>query len=93
MLFTPMNKLLLVEEAGVKKTKTVGTFILPEEALKSRYSVVRLLRASEDCVQDFVAGDLLVVQTALIDLVEFEGEKFRVLTENAVVGRLQENEL
>jgi len=93
MLFTPMNKLLLVEEAGVKKTKTVGTFILPEEALKSRYSVVRLLRASEDCVQDFVNGDLLVVQTALIDLVEFEGEKFRVLTENAVVGRLQENEL
>ena len=54
---------------------------------------MRLLRASEDCLQDFVTGDLLVVQTALIDLVEFQGEKFRVLTENAVVGRLQENEL
>jgi hypothetical protein len=93
MLFTPMNKLLLVEEAGVKKTKTVGTFILPEDAMKSRYSVVRLLRSSEDCGQDFVSGDLLVVQTALIDVIEFEGEKFRVITENGVVGRLQENEL
>ena len=93
MLFTPMNKLLLVEEAGVKKTKTVGTFILPEEAMKARYGVVRLLRASEDCVQDFVSGDLLVVQNSLVDIVEFEGEKFRVITENGVVGRLQENEL
>ena len=88
MLFTPMNKLLLVEEAGVKKTKTVGTFILPEEALKSRYSVVRLLRAAPDCAQDFVSGDLLVVQTSLIDMVEFDGEKFHVITENGVVGRL-----
>ena len=93
MLFTPMNKLLLVEEAGVKKTKTVGTFILPEEAMKSRYSVVRLVRASQDCNQELVSGDLLVVQTSLIDIVEFEGEKFRVITENGVVGRLQENEL
>lgn len=93
MLFTPMNKLLLVEEAGVKKTKTVGTFILPEEAMKSRYSVVRLVRASQDCNQELVSGDLLVVQTSLIDVVEFEGEKFRVITENGVVGRLQENEL
>jgi hypothetical protein len=93
MLFTPMNKLLLVEEAGVKKTKTVGAFILPEDAMKARYSVVRLLRASPDCNQDLVSGDLLVVQTSLIDIVEFEGEKFRVITENGVVGRLQENEL
>lgn len=93
MLFTPMNKLLLVEEAGVKKTKSVGAFLVPEEAMRSRYSVVRLLRASPDCVQDLVSDDLLVVQTALIDIVEFEGEKFRVITENGVVGRLQENEL
>lgn len=93
MLFTPMNKLLLIEEAGVKKTKSVGAFLLPEEAMKSRYSVVRLIRASYDCNQELVSGDLLVVQTALIDIVEFEGEKFRVITENGVVGRLQENEL
>lgn len=92
MLFTPMNKLLLVEEAGVKKTKTVGTFLVPEEAMRSRYSVVKLVRASDDCNQDLVSGDLLVVQTSLIDIVEFEGEKFRVITENGVVGRLQESE-
>lgn len=93
MLFTPMNKLLLVEEAGIKKTKTVGTFLVPEEALKAPYSIVRLIRASEDCNQDFVSGDLLAVHTAHVDIIQFEGEKFRVVSESSVVGRLQENEL
>ena len=88
-----MNGRLRCLLSALKKTKTVGAFLVPEEAMRSRYSVVRLIRASDDCNQDLVSGDLLVVQTALIDILEFEGEKFRVITENGVVGRLQENEL
>ena len=96
MIFIPLNKLVLVEKVYTsKKTKTVGSFVIPEESLQSRYSVVKVLRSSDIAKSDLMLqdGDLVGVQTGLIDEVEFDGNKFHVITENGIVGILKENEL
>ena len=88
-----MNKLLLVEKVNKKKAKTASAFVLPEDSLQPRYSVVKLVRFSGGTELDVQEGDLLVVQTALIDEIVFEEQKFHVVSENGVVARLQEDEL
>ena len=92
MIFVPMNKLVLVEKMPSKKAKTIGSFVVPEETLAPRYSVVKVLRANVDSGLLISEGDLIVVQTALVDEIEFDGNKFHVVTESGIVGRLQENQ-
>jgi co-chaperonin GroES (HSP10) len=92
MIFEPMNKLVLVEKMPTKKTKTIASFVVPEESMQPRYSVVKVLRASGGNNLQISDGDLIVVQTALIDEVEFDGNKFHVVTESGIVGRLKENQ-
>lgn len=95
MIFIPLNKLVQVEKVhSAKKTKTVGAFVMPEETMQSRYSVVKVIRSSDIAKSDLMLqeGDLVVVQTALIDEVEFDGNKFHVISENGIVGRLQESD-
>ena len=94
MIFEPVNKLMVVEKQPDKKAKSIGSFVIPENTLPPRYSVVKLVRAEKD-FSSFVEheGRFLVVQTALIDEVEFDGQKFHVISENGVVGILKENEL
>ena len=94
MIFVPMNKLVLVEKLPSKKAKTIGSFVVPDETLAPRYSVVKVLRCSDLAKNDLLIAedDLIVVQTALIDEVEFDGNKFHVVTESGIVGRLQENQ-
>ena len=92
MIFVPMNKLVLVEKMPSKKAKTIGSFVVPEETLAPRYSVVKVLRACAESNLLISDGDLVVVQTALIDEIEFDGNKFHVITESGIVGRLQESD-
>lgn len=94
MLFIPLNKLVLIEKVITsKKTKTTSAFVLPEETTQSRYSVAKVLRSSDIAKSDLMLeeGALVVVQTSLIDEVEFDGNKFSVISENGIVGRLQES--
>ena len=92
MLFQPVNKLVVIEKLPEPKREEKA-FLIPEKALQPRYSVVKLLRAEKDfssfCQDE---GKHIVVQTALIDEVEFDGNKFHVITENGIVGRLQESD-
>ena len=93
MIFEPVNKLVVVERLPEQKREE-RAFLVPEKAMQSRYSVVKLLRAERD-FSSFTEheGRHIVVQTSLIDEVEFNGEKHLVITENAIVGILKENEL
>jgi len=95
MLFIPLNKLVLIERVhSPKKTKNVGGFVVPEESMQSRYCVVKVLRCSDLAKSDLMLqeGDLIVVQTALIDEIQFDDHKFHVISENGVVARLQESD-
>ena len=95
MIFIPLNKLVLVEKVhSTKKTKTVGAFVMPEETMQPRYSVVKVIRSSDIAKSDLMLqeGDLVVVQTALIDEIEFDGNKFHVISGNGIVARLQESD-
>jgi co-chaperonin GroES (HSP10) len=93
MLFEPVNKLVVIEKLPEPKREEKG-FLIPEKALQPRYTVVKLIRAERD-FSSFSedVGKHIVVQTALIDEVEFNGEKHYVISENGIVGILTENEL
>lgn len=95
MLFIPLNKLVLIERVhSPKKTKSVGGFVVPEESMQSRYCVAKVLRCSDLAKSDLMLqeGDLIVVQTALVDEIQFDEQKFLVISENGVVARLQESD-
>jgi co-chaperonin GroES (HSP10) len=95
MLFIPLNKLVLIERVhSPKKTKSVGGFVVPEESMQSRYCVVKVLRCSDLAKSDLMLqeGDLVVAQTALIDEIQFDEQKFLVISENGIVARLQESD-
>jgi co-chaperonin GroES (HSP10) len=93
MLFEPVNKLVVIEKLPEPKREEKG-FLIPEKAMQPRYSVVKLLRAEKDFSSFGEAvGKHIVVQTALIDEIEFNGEKHYVISENGIVGILTENEL
>lgn len=93
MFFEPVNKLVVVERLPEPKREE-RAFLVPEKAMQPRYSVVKLLRAERDfssfCEHE---GRHIVVQTALIDEIDFNGEKHLVISENGIVGILKENEL
>ena len=95
MLFIPLNKLVLIERVhSPKKTKSVGGFVVPEDSMQSRYCVVKVLRCSDIAKNDLMIaeGDLIVVQTALIDEIRFDDETYHVISENGIVARLQESD-
>ena len=93
MLFEPVNKLVVIEKLPEPKREEHG-FLIPEKALQPRYSVVKLVR-TEEHFSSFheYEGQHIVVQTALIDEVDFAGQKYFVISENGIVGILRENEL
>lgn len=93
MIFEPVNRLVVIERLPEPKREE-RAFLVPEKAIQPRYSVVKLLRAERD-FSSFGEheGRHIVVQTSLIDEVDFNGEKHLVITENGIVGILKENEL
>lgn len=93
MIFEPVNKLVVVERLPEQK-KEERAFLVPEKAVQPRYTVVKLLRAEKD-FSSFGdhEGRHIVVQTALIDEIDFNGQKHLVVSENGIVGILKENEL
>lgn len=92
MIFEPVNKLVVIERLPEPKREE-RAFLVPEKAMQPRYTVVKLLRAEEFSSFTEHEGRHIVVQTSLIDEVDFNGEKHLVITENGIVGILKENEL
>jgi hypothetical protein len=62
--------------------------------MQPRYCVVKVLRCSDLARNDLMIteGDLVVVQSALIDEIIFDEQKFHVISENGIVARLQESD-
>jgi len=89
--FTPLNKLLLVKKLEEKKKEYA--FYVPQETVMKTHTVVELLRASDGSLFSQYEGSHIVVQTALLEQVTLEDEKFLVITESGVQGILRKNEL
>jgi hypothetical protein len=90
-VFKPLNRHLLVqkkEEPELSATDKVD-ILLPDgyKTQKSGYETVRLVRAASDCKLNFKnLGRKIVVQSAMIETLELDGETHHIILENYVVG-------
>ena len=89
----PRNKLLLVEKIEVKKAEERMFYVPPTANSEPRHIVVKLLRAGGDSPFYESEGELLLVQSHLVEKITYELDNFWVVSETAVVGVLRKNEL
>jgi hypothetical protein len=96
MILEPVNKLLVIEKLQIerKKSEVDGfKFVVPDSPDTSRYCIAKLVRAESGSKFADLQGHFILVQSGLIDQVEFQEYKYSTITENGVVGILRENEL
>lgn len=94
MLFTPVNKHLLIEEIEI--TKEVDTLIeLPEDYKKQaegRYIPVRFLACSADCASVYeelfdIEGEVvLVADHSMVEDIFIGDAKYSIIHQNHIVG-------
>ena len=89
-IFMPLNRHLLVQKEDQQAEDSEKVDILLPDGYKpqvSGYEVVKLVRSAPDCKLDFRnLGSQIVVQSAMIEPVEFEGQTHHIILENYVVG-------
>ena len=86
--FKPLNRHLLVQKKEVEQTDKPD-ILLPDgyKTQKSGYETVKLIRAASDCKLDFTdMTKTIVVQSAMIETIEVDGETHHIILENYVVG-------
>jgi len=92
MRLKPMNRHLLIELVESEEQETELGILLPEnyKPTLDHHAAVRLLDSASDCNQigDLVAGSVFIVNRTMIDEVSFNGEKYHVILENHIIGRL-----
>lgn len=85
-MFLPYNRRLLVEP--VAKSEEESLVLLPEsQSREPTHSVVKLLSVAPDCEKfNGSTGQMLVVESPMIEELDLFGEKHSVILENYVVG-------
>ena len=87
--FKPLNRHLLVQKKEVVEETDKPDILLPDgyKTQKSGYETVKLIRAASDCKLDFTdMTKTIVVQSAMIETIEVDGETHHIVLENYVVG-------
>tara|TARA_Y100001938_G_C8101510_1_gene442122 strand:+ start:15121 stop:15420 length:300 start_codon:yes stop_codon:yes gene_type:complete len=94
MLFTPLNKHLLIEEIEIEEDEE-SLIALPEEYKQntgSRYVMVRFLSCADDCALiydnlfNIEKEILLAVDGSMIEEVIIDNNLFLIIHQNHVVG-------
>ena len=97
MIFTPLNKHLLVSEVDLSEKKEV-LIELPEDyrqSNESRYTTVKFLSFAEDCMAiyedlfDSKGEVILVVDKSMIEEVIIKDTKYSIIHQNHVIGALE----
>ena len=97
MIFTPLNKHLLIEEFSVSEQED-SLIALPEDYVKKsgRYCTVRFICHAPDCwslYDDLFDSDkevVLVVDRSMIEEVFINDHKYAIIHQNYVVGVMEE---
>ena len=87
-VFKPLNRHLLIRKKEAEETDKPD-ILLPDgyKTQKSGYETVKLIRAASDCKLNFTdMTKTIVVQSAMIEAVEVDGETHHIILENYVVG-------
>tara|TARA_R100001244_G_scaffold7419_1_gene9525 strand:+ start:156 stop:449 length:294 start_codon:yes stop_codon:yes gene_type:complete len=94
MKFHPRNRHLLVEPIP-EEEKQPAAVLLPENYRPNteRYVPVRVIERAPDCKIDnemypgiFVEGNVVIVESSMLNEVKYNGETFHLILENYVLG-------
>ena len=90
----PRNRHLLVELLP-EEEKQQQAVLLPEnyKPTTERYTPVKVIERSPDCSIDnemypglFVEGNIVIVESSMLNEVKYDGEVFHLILENYVLG-------
>ena len=94
MRFYPHNKFLLVEKVvDAPEEEPSNVVLLPEDyEIRKDHEIVRLLDTPTDTQINAEIGSLLVVEPHMIREATVMGAKYYLVTENAVIGEVVQDE-
>ena len=95
MSFNPVNRHVWVEIVKDERESEQGDILLPEEYTqrKSPHTLCRVIRSARDCNLMLLEGDLIVVDTNMIQELNANSKIFSVVLENYIYGVLQDDQL
>ena len=81
----PCGSRIIIEERQQEVEE--GTFLLPEGYSKknNEHEIYNFISAGKTCVNEYMAGDKLVIHQHLVEEFEFAGEKTLIVGESAIV--------
>jgi co-chaperonin GroES (HSP10) len=93
MKFEPLNRHLLLKPVSKKKEeKKQSTILVPEDYVaKKRYDTYKLVSIAPDCtnLSSADAGKIVVVDNAMVEQVDINGDVLYLLLENYIYGALK----
>jgi co-chaperonin GroES (HSP10) len=92
MNFNPKNRHILISTTAKEEKEDVGVLLPEGYSLPSdKYVVATVLDVSSDCKKELGVdkGQKIVVDNAMIELVNVGQSKFEIVLENYVVGLLE----
>ena len=92
-MFKPVNRNLLLRPVEVEnKEENKSTILVPSDykAPTSPYEVYKLIGKASDCTSDFELEDYVVVEAAMVNLLDINGKKFYLVLENYIYATFKE---
>ena len=91
MFINVFNRHVLVELVEEEEEQQ-SLIALPQDYKKteSPYTVVRVLRISDECKLFLEQGDLVVIERRMLTEIEIKGNKNYLVLENYIYGRLED---
>tara|TARA_E500000305_G_scaffold111285_1_gene122473 strand:- start:1506 stop:1787 length:282 start_codon:yes stop_codon:yes gene_type:complete len=93
MKFNPLNRHVLIRLLAIDdEPAEEATILLPDgyKPKNNTYDVAVVIRAAPDCKIKLNTLDNVVVQSSMIEKIEFGGEQLQVILENYIMGTIDE---
>ena len=91
-MFVPLNRHILIKREENEEPVIDRSFVLPDDYAKPKdpYEVVEVLAAAADCNLSVVAGDKIVVERSMVNVIKCENREYDLVLENYVYGAMQD---
>lgn len=93
MSLKPVNRHLKLQPVEISTEKeSTSTILVPDDykPKTSPYEVYKLVDRASDCTLKVEAGDYVVVDSSMVNLLEISGNKFYLALENYVFATFKE---
>tara|TARA_R100001163_G_C4905936_1_gene92398 strand:- start:8 stop:292 length:285 start_codon:yes stop_codon:yes gene_type:complete len=91
MRFNPVNRHVWVEVLREAQVEETSDILLPEEYTQKKlpHATCKVLKSARDCNLMLIEGDLIIVDTNMIQELKSNSNAFSVVLENYIYGVLE----